>query len=90
MFSVGTSPEVDPCPDHVALLKNRAQWLTSQYRQKDKDKKPRKVPINPANPKGPGIDKTDPKNWMSYDEARRHYEENPHAEVPSLLVPSLL
>ncbi len=76
-FGVEASVGFDSIPDHAAPLNARDQWLCSQYRQKDKDKKPHKVPIDPAAPKGPGIDKTDPKYWMPYDEARRHYEKNP-------------
>ncbi|CAA9303362.1 MAG: hypothetical protein AVDCRST_MAG93-4754 [uncultured Chloroflexia bacterium] len=66
----------DSFPDHAAPLKDRNQWLCSQSRYIEKGKKPRKVPVAPNDLDDRGIEATDPDNWMPYEEAKRHHDEN--------------
>lgn len=75
-FEAEASIGFDSFPDHAAPLKARDQWLCSQSRNMDKGKKPRKVPVDPNNPEGYGINATNPANWMPYEEAKRHHDEN--------------
>lgn len=76
-FGDDTFSDVDFFPDHVALLKARDPWLCPQNRYTDKGKKPRKVPVASANPGSPGINATDPSNWLPHEEAKTHHEDNP-------------
>jgi DNA-binding transcriptional ArsR family regulator len=71
----GTVPGTAPS-DHAAGLKARDQWVCAQNRAAGRGRKPRKVPVDPADPNGPGIDHTDPNKWMPYEEAKRHHEED--------------
>lgn len=67
----------EPPVDYAAELKNLDQWVCYQERERESGKKPKKVPVHPRNPNEPGIDNTNPKNWMPYKVARGYTEANP-------------